>query len=44
LIGVHRWGVYVELVTVPAENAFVLPDALVYPEATVIVRHLPTAS
>lgn len=43
LIGIHRWGGYAEFASVPAENAFLLPDALPYPEATVIVRHLPTA-
>lgn len=43
VIGIHRWGGYAEYVTVPAQNAFALPDALDYPEATVIVRHLPTA-
>ncbi len=43
LIGVHRWGGYAEFVSVPAENAFLLPDSLPFPEATVIVRHLPTA-
>ena len=43
LIGIHRWGGYAEFASVPAENAFVLPDTLSYPEATVIVRHLPTA-
>ena len=43
LYGVHRWGGYAAFATAPAENAFLLPDALDYPEATVIVRHLPTA-
>ncbi len=43
LIGVHRWGGYAEMISVPAENAFVVPDVLAFPEATVIVRHLPTA-
>jgi NADPH:quinone reductase-like Zn-dependent oxidoreductase len=43
MIGVHRWGGYAEYVAVPAENAFVLPDTLSYPDATVTMRHLPTA-
>lgn len=43
VIGIHRWGGYAEFVTVPAENAFAIPSSLDYPEATVIVRHLPTA-
>ena len=43
VIGIHRWGGYAEYVTVPEENAFTIPDGLAYPEATVIVRHLPTA-
>ena len=43
VIGIHRWGGYAEYVTVPEENAFAIPDDLAYPEATVIVRHLPTA-
>lgn len=43
VIGIHRWGGYAEYVTVPAENAFPIPDSLTFPEATVIVRHLPTA-
>ena len=43
VIGIHRWGGYAEYLTVPAENAFSIPDSLAYPDATVIVRHLPTA-
>lgn len=43
MIGVHRWGGYAEYVAVPAENAFELPPDLPSPEATVIMRHLPTA-
>jgi NADPH:quinone reductase-like Zn-dependent oxidoreductase len=43
MIGVHRWGGYAEYVAVPAENAFVLPPTLPYPDATVVMRHLPTA-
>lgn len=43
LIGIHRWGGYAEYAALPAENAFVLPDALSFPDATVVLRHLPTA-
>ena len=43
IVGIHRWGGYADFVTVPSENAFQIPDNLNYPEATVIVRHLPTA-
>ena len=43
IIGVSRWGGYAEYVAVPAENAFVVPDKLGFPEAAVVMRHLPTA-
>jgi NADPH:quinone reductase-like Zn-dependent oxidoreductase len=43
IIGVNRWGGYAEYAVVPAENAFVLPPNLTFPEAAVIMRHLPTA-
>ena len=43
LIGIHRWGGYAEYIAVPAENAFVIPDALSSADACVVVRHLPTA-
>jgi NADPH2:quinone reductase len=43
MIGVDRWGGYAEYVAVPAENAFELPPDLPFPDATVIMRHLPTA-
>ncbi len=43
LVGVNRWGGYAEYIAVPAENAFVLPDSLPYADATVIMRHMPTA-
>lgn len=43
MIGIHRWGGYAEYVAVPATNAFVIPDAISYAEANVIMRHLPTA-
>lgn len=43
LIGIHRWGGYAEYIVVPAENAFVVPDALSSADACVVMRHLPTA-
>ena len=43
LIGIHRWGGYAEYIAVPAENAFVVPDALSSADACVVMRHLPTA-
>lgn len=42
-IGVHRWGGYAEYVVAPAGNAFLVPENLSFPEATVISRHYPTA-
>ena len=42
-VGIHRWGGYAEFVTVPSENAFKIPEKISFPEAAVIVRHLPTA-
>lgn len=42
-IGIHRWGGYAELVSVPEENVHPLPDGLSFPEATVVVRHAPLA-
>lgn len=42
-VGVHRWGGYAEYVVVPERNAVELPDDLPFPEASVIVRHAPTA-
>jgi len=43
IIGVSRWGGYAEYAVVPAGNAFVLPAGLPFPEAAVIMRHMPTA-
>ena len=43
VIGIHCWGGYAEYITVPEENTFSIPSILEYPEATVIMRHLPTA-
>lgn len=42
-LGLSRWGGYAEYVTLPARNAFRIPDSLGFAEATVIVRHAPTA-
>jgi NADPH:quinone reductase-like Zn-dependent oxidoreductase len=42
-IGLHRWGGYAEYVTVPARNAFAIPDNLTFAEGTVITRHFPMA-
>ena len=43
IIGVNRWGGYAEYAVVPASNAFVLPVGLGFPEAAVVMRHMPTA-
>jgi NADPH:quinone reductase-like Zn-dependent oxidoreductase len=43
MIGIHRWGAYAEYVAVPATNCFALPKNLSDRDATVILRHLPTA-
>ena len=42
-IGLHRWGGYAEYVTVPARNAFKIPDNISFGAATVITRHFPMA-
>jgi NADPH:quinone reductase len=42
-IGLHRWGGYAEYVTVPAGNAFKLPDNVGYADGSVITRHFPMA-
>ena len=43
LVGITCWGGYAEYAAVRAANCFVLPDGLSYPDATGIVRHMPTA-
>ncbi|NQU70917.1 MAG: zinc-binding dehydrogenase [Rhodospirillales bacterium] len=43
LFGIHCWGGYAEYAAIPEANAFPIPENLSYPEATVIMRHLPTA-
>lgn len=42
-IGVHRWGGYAQYVAVPAGNAFTIPPALSFAEATVVSRHCSAA-
>ncbi len=42
-IGVHRWGGYAEYVVVPEANAHQIPPSLAFDEASVILRHAPTA-
>jgi NADPH:quinone reductase-like Zn-dependent oxidoreductase len=42
-LGIARWGGYAEYVVAPASAVWVLPGALSYREATVLMRHLPTA-
>ena len=43
LVGLSIWGGYAEYASIPASNVFAIPDNIPYPEATVIMRHLPTA-
>ncbi len=43
LYGIHCWGGYAEYAVVPEAIAFAIPVNLSYPEASVIMRHLPTA-
>ena len=42
-IGVARHGGYAEFVAVPQANVYRIGDALDFPEASVIIRHFPTA-
>lgn len=42
-LGVHRPGGYAEYIAVPQQNVVAVPDNLDFPQATVIVRHFPTA-
>lgn len=42
-IGVHRWGGYAEYVVVPEANVHQIPASLAFDEASVIMRHAPTA-
>jgi NADPH2:quinone reductase len=43
LLGVSVWGGYAEYVKVPAAATHLIPDALDFPQATVIARHAPLA-
>ena len=43
LVGLSIWGGYADFASIPATNVFAIPDNLPYPEACVIMRHLPTA-
>jgi NADPH:quinone reductase len=42
-LGVDRWGGYADFVVVPERALIDLPPAIGFPEATVILRHYPTA-
>jgi NADPH:quinone reductase-like Zn-dependent oxidoreductase len=42
-VGVHRWGGMAEYVSVPARNAFPIPDGLSFAEATAIAHSFPVA-
>lgn len=42
-IGVHRWGGYATYVAVPEQNAYAIPDALSFADATVVGRTFPAA-
>lgn len=42
-VGVHFWGGYAEQVVVPERAVLALPTGVSFPEATVIMRHYPTA-
>lgn len=42
-LGISRWGGYAEYVTVPAVATVRLPEGLRFTEATVMLRHFPTA-
>jgi len=41
--GVERWGGYAEYITVPAWTLLEVPDDLEFAQATVLLRHYPTA-
>src|SRR6266851_2159645 len=42
-VGIQRWGGYAEYVSVASAATVLVPDGLSFPEATVILRHFPTA-
>jgi NADPH2:quinone reductase len=43
LVGIACWGGYAEYAAIRAENCFAIPANLDWPEASAIIRHLPTA-
>lgn len=43
ILGVEFWGAYAEKVAVPADLAFKIADNLSFQDATVVMRHAPTA-
>jgi NADPH2:quinone reductase len=43
LVGVHRWGGYAEYLAAPVSTLVKIPAQLPFAEASVIVRHFPTA-
>jgi NADPH2:quinone reductase len=42
-VGITRWGGYAEYVAMHEAATVLLPDGLPFPEATVMLRHFPTA-
>src|SRR5579864_6542096 len=42
-VGISRWGGYAEYVSMHEDATVRLPDNVPFPEATVILRHFPTA-
>ena len=43
MLGVQSWGGYAEYLCLPAHNWVSIPDALLFPEATLVARHFPLA-
>ncbi len=43
MVGIHRWGGYADFAALPVEVLTRVPDQLSLPDATVILRHGPTA-
>jgi NADPH:quinone reductase len=42
-VGISRWGGYAEYVSMHEGASVALPDGVAFPEATCLVRHVPTA-
>ncbi len=42
-LGLHRWGGFAEFMAAPAENVIPIQDEMSYAEASIILRHAPTA-